>query len=553
MNKMTVVLIVALAVALAPPPKARAKKPDKKAPKAAPKKDQKTEPRLFQHFGELFKNSGVNNTHKVKIVSGPTAVKMRNGRVPGKQWRATCGKYRFKLTIQDETKLPLDTLVKRVEQLPMPYVRACEVVSDELEDGLAIYKNLNGAMAHGGKQYINTLPHAPSVVIAHEVGHSLEQCARESDPRLIEKWTSAIKSDNRSISGYADSSNTEDLAEFAKVYAVCFNAGPERLAELKKLSPRRFSLWEQILLRTPPPQRSWTEPLWPGVAPGSKGVKDNETVTDRSGGKGHLDRSVANVHTPTLTVHLPSSSKASGAAVIICPGGGYGRCVVDKEGNDVARWLNTIGVAGIVLKYRLPRPAGHVYGHTIPLMDVQRAIRTARANARQWQLKPDRIGVMGFSAGGHLASTAGTHFDAGTPKASDPVEQMSSRPDFMVLIYPVVSFSDAVGHGGSRRNLLGENPDPKLVKLYSNELQVTDKTPPTFLVSTSDDPVKAENSINFYLAMRKAKAPAELHIYEQGGHGYGLRRSSNPVSDWPQRCYDWMKARKLGVRPPERR
>jgi acetyl esterase/lipase len=554
MKKITIAIVVAISITLTPAPRAEAKKPDKKGakPKPAAKKEPKQK-KLFQIFRECFKDFGKNNTHKVKIISGPTPVKMRNGRVAGTRWRATCGKYRFKLTIEDKTKLPLATLVKRVEQLPMCYVRACEVVSDEGEDGLAIYAKLGGAMAHGGKGYINTVPHAPAEVIAHEVGHTLEQAARESDPKLIEKWGAASKADKQSVSGYGDTADSENLAEFAKVYAVCLDKGPEKLKELKKLSPRRFSMWERILLRTPAPQRSWSEPLYPGVAPGSKGVKDNEKIIDRNEGKGRPDLAAVNVHKPTLTVHLPADSKASGAAVIICPGGGYQRCVIGKEGNDVARWLTSIGAAGIVLKYRLPRPEGHVYGHTVPLMDLKRAIRTVRSRAKEWKLKGDRIGVMGFSAGGHLASTAGTHFDKGSPKATDPIDKISSRPDFMALIYPVVSLSDAVGHGGSRKNLLGDKPDEKLVKLYSNELQVTKETPPTFLVSTSDDPVKVENSINFYLALRKAQVPAELHVYEQGGHGYGVRRSANPVAGWPQRCFDWMKSRKLGVRAPQRR
>ncbi len=553
MKKTTITTIAALALTTTLALQVYAKESDKKDAKAvsAEKKEEKKE-RLFQRFRDLFDKSGQNNTHQVEIISGPTAVKMRNGRVPGKQWQATCGKYRFKLTIEDKTKMPLETLIKRIEELPMPYVRACEVVSDIREDGVAIYSDLNGAMAHGGKGYINTLPNAPSVVIAHEVGHTLEQAARESDSKLIEKWTSAIEADNQSVSGYADSSNTEDLAEFAKVYCVCYNAGPEKLAELRKLSPRRFSIWEHILMKAPPPQRSWTQPLWPGAAPRSEGVTDNEKITDRSKG-GHPDRAAENVHKPTLTIHLPSKASASGAAVIICPGGGYSRCVIDKEGNDVASWLNRIGVAGIVLKYRLPRPDGHVYGHEIPLMDLQRAIRAVRANAKNWDLKPELVGVMGFSAGGHLASTGGTHYDSGNPEAEDPVEKESCRPDYMILIYPVISFSDAVGHGGSRKNLLGDKPKTKLVRLYSNELQVTGQTPPTFLVSTSDDPVKAENSINFYLAMKAAKAPAELHIYEQGGHGYGLRKTHDAVSTWPDRCMDWMKSRNIRVRPPERR
>jgi len=241
MKKITIALVVAITVTFTLAPEARAKKPDKKDPKAKPaEKEEAKQKKLFQIFRESFKDFGKNNTHKVKIISGPTPVKMRNGRVPGKMWRATCGKYRFKLTIEDKTKLPLATLIKRVEELPMPYLRACEVVSDEGEDGLAIYSNLNGAMAHGGKGYINTVPHAPSVVIAHEVGHTLEQAARESDPKLIEKWGAASKSDKQSVSGYGDSSDSENLAEFAKVYAVCLDKGPKRLAELKNSRPGVF-------------------------------------------------------------------------------------------------------------------------------------------------------------------------------------------------------------------------------------------------------------------------------------------------------------------------
>jgi len=435
----------------------------------------------------------------------------------------------------------------------MPYIRACEVVSDEGEDGLAIYSNLNGAMAHGGKGYINTVPHAPSVVIAHEAGHTLEQAARESDSKILDRWLQITKEDNVSISGYGDSAHSEDVAEFAKLYSVCCNAGKDKLAELKKLSPKRYATWEYMLYKAPLPQRSWTQNLWPGEAPGSEDVKDNERIVDRNKGKGHLDRAASNVHKPTLSLYLPNDRTASGAAVIICPGGGYGHCTIDKEGADVARWLSRNGVAGIVLKYRLPRPEGHIYGHKVPLADLQRAIRTARANAKEWRLKTNQIGVMGFSAGGHLASTAGTHYDAGDPKSKDPVEKQSSRPDFMALIYPVISMSDAVGHGGSRKNLLGDKPDPKLVKLYSNELQVNEKTPPAFLVTTSDDPVKAANSINFFMAMRKAKAPAELHVYADGGHGYGIRKTRSSVSGWPESCLNWMKSLNIRIRPPQRR
>lgn len=286
------------------------------------------------------------------------------------------------------------------------------------------------------------------------------------------------------------------------------------------------------------------EPLWPNGVPGGAGVKDNEVTTNTGGAV--LDRHVRNVHKPTLTVYLPPKEKASGAAAVICPGGGYGILALDKEGHDIARWLQSIGIAGCVLKYRLPRPEGHVYGHAAPLADAQQALRLVRSRAAQWNLDPKRVGIMGFSAGGHLASTAGTHFDRGQPTSDNPLDRAGTRPDFMILIYPVVSFSVAIGHSGSRQNLLGNPPDPKLIESYSNELHVTHDTPPTFLVHTSDDPVKVENSVQFYLALHRAKVPAEMHIFARGGHGYGMRTEwqgvkNPPVSMWPRLCERWLK------------
>jgi acetyl esterase/lipase len=240
---------------------------------------------------------------------------------------------------------------------------------------------------------------------------------------------------------------------------------------------------------------------------------------------------------PTLTVYLPPPEKATGAAVVICPGGGYGGHA-DHEGKPIAEWLNGLGVAGIVLKYRLA-PQSH---HPAMLQDAARAIRTVRANAEAWKVDPKRVGVLGFSAGGHLASTIATHFDAGDPKAADPIERLSSRPDRAILIYPVISLTTPYTHQGSKRNLIGSEPAPGLAESLSNETQVTSDTPPTFLAHTDQDlAVPPENSLLFALALRKAKVPVELHIFEKGQHGLGLGRPGFAFSEWPGLCAKWLE------------
>jgi acetyl esterase/lipase len=259
-----------------------------------------------------------------------------------------------------------------------------------------------------------------------------------------------------------------------------------------------------------------TFPLWADKAPLARNEKD----------------------IPTITVHLPPPEKATGAAVVICPGGGYGALMESYEGHDVAAWLNRSGVAGIVLKYRVRCL------HPAPLLDAQRALRTVRARAAEWKLDPGKVGIMGFSAGGHLASTAGTHFDAGDPKASDPVEKAGCRPDFMVLVYPVITMGPK-SHGGSRANLLGPNPAPDLVDLLSNEKQVTDRTPPTFLVhSKTDALVSVENSAMFHEALKAHKVPAEFLELPEGAHGLGCGKGDLWAA-WQDRCLQWMKSRGL--------
>jgi acetyl esterase/lipase len=224
--------------------------------------------------------------------------------------------------------------------------------------------------------------------------------------------------------------------------------------------------------------------------------------------------------------------------VIVCPGGGYTIEAMDHEGYDMAAWLAGQGVAGIVLKYRLP------YEHDqIPLEDLQRAIRIVRQKAAEWGINPNKVGVAGSSAGGHLASTAGTHFDPGDPNAKDPIDQISCRPDFMLLLYPVITFRESFGHMGSRVNLIGAGHKWNMVEKYSNELQVTPETPPTFLVLADDDQtVPPRNSIEFYLALKKYNIPAEMHIFRNGGHGFGMNRKNLPVDQWPALFVQWLKA-----------
>ena len=262
--------------------------------------------------------------------------------------------------------------------------------------------------------------------------------------------------------------------------------------------------------------------LWPNGAPGAQGNKPEDI--------------------PTLTIYLPAPEKAVRTGVVVCPGGGYVGLAMKKEGTDIAEWLNSIGIAAFVLKYRL----GPRYHHPIEMWDGQRAMRYVRYHAKEYGISPNRIGIWGFSAGGHLASTVGTHFDNGKAQAPDPIDRVSCRPDFMVLSYPVVTMMEPYVHKGSRRALLGEHPDARLVRYLSNELQVTPETPPTFLFSTDDDTtVPCENSVQFFLALRKNHVPAEMHIFEPGPHGVGLAPTRAALSIWPTLLANWFRTRGL--------
>ena len=274
-------------------------------------------------------------------------------------------------------------------------------------------------------------------------------------------------------------------------------------------------------------------PLYKGSIPNSKPTKDEEK-TELSDGIIIISK----VSKPTLSIFLPPKEIATGTAVVICPGGGYSIVAAGHEGTDIAKKFNQMGVAAFVLKYRIPNKETMANPEIGPLQDAQEAMKIVREGAKQWNINPDKIGIMGFSAGGHLASTEGTHFDKAV--IANP-ENTSLRPDFMLLIYPVISFIDGLGHMGSRENLIGKNPSPEKINQYSSELQVTAKTPPTFLVHASDDDVVIpQNSIAFYTALIKNHVPVEMHLYESGGHGFGMNLK-NVNEQWMDRCKNWMQ------------
>jgi acetyl esterase/lipase len=261
--------------------------------------------------------------------------------------------------------------------------------------------------------------------------------------------------------------------------------------------------------------------LWEKGAPGALGTTDDDK--------------------PTLTLFSARGGSPT-TAVIIAPGGGYVRLADNHEGRQVANWFNSQGVTAFVLRYRL----GPRYHHPIEMQDAQRAIRYVRAHAEELGIRPDRVGFMGFSAGGHLASTVATHFDSGNQSAPDPVDRAGCRPDFVVLAYPVISMTAEYAHKGSVTALLGEHPDPKLAQQMSTEFQVTHETPPTFLFSTNaDTAVPAENSIAFYLALRKAGVPAEIHVFETGPHGVGLAGADPALAEWSVLLRNWLRGRGL--------
>jgi acetyl esterase/lipase len=274
-------------------------------------------------------------------------------------------------------------------------------------------------------------------------------------------------------------------------------------------------------------------PLWPEGVPNAKSNPGRETFGE--GGR------ISNVSEPTLTYFPPAIDRPNGTAVVICPGGGYGFVSFEREGVQYANWLSTLGVTAFVLKYRMAE-----YGHPAPLQDVLRAVRIVRSRAKEFKISPDRIGVMGSSAGGHLAASAGTLFENPAGKTGAALDAISARPDFLILMYPVITMDDPAAHAGSRQNLLGGHPSPELLRLMSVEKQVTSATPPTLLIHTQEDAsVPIENSLLFYQALTRVYVPAEMYLFEHGSHGMGMRDGLGTASDWPKRVEEWLRARGL--------
>lgn len=276
-------------------------------------------------------------------------------------------------------------------------------------------------------------------------------------------------------------------------------------------------------------------PLWPEKMPNYQETGDIESA------KKDEILWIQNVQEPSLEIFLPTKRNSTGRAVVICPGGGYSGLAYDWEGSDIAKWFNSKGIAAFVLKYRLPQSKSVNTSFEAPLQDAQRALKLVRSNAKKWNLNEEQIGIMGFSAGGHLASTLGTHFESTKGFEQDPLNNISARPDFMVLIYPVITMDTTYTHSGSRNNLLGKNPDKELVEFYSNELQVTENTPPTFLLhSTDDKAVPVMNSLLFYQALVEKEIYSEMHIFPTGGHGYALATGKGALEKWPDLLHAWL-------------
>jgi acetyl esterase/lipase len=278
-------------------------------------------------------------------------------------------------------------------------------------------------------------------------------------------------------------------------------------------------------------------PLWSSNMPNYQEVEEEEILKNASSTE-HYKL----VTKPDISVFLPSNNNRTGQAVLVIPGGGYQAIVHIWEGEDIAKWLNSNGIVAIVLKYRLPNAKNNIVSHKSPLLDASRAMKIIKDNAEEWHIDKNNIGVMGFSAGGHLASTLGTHYDKDENRQFDKIDSISSRPDFMVLMYPVITMDVRFTHMGSRNNLLGENPSPELVDYYSNEKQVSETTPPTMIFHCTDDAVvPVENSTAFYKALQEKNIDSEMHIFQHGKHGFALANGKGHLELWKSLCKDWLR------------
>lgn len=296
-------------------------------------------------------------------------------------------------------------------------------------------------------------------------------------------------------------------------------------------------LFAFAMIISPIQAQNITLPLWNGTPPLQKEMDLKEEVVSEG-----IVR-IGNVQIPTIEVYLPAKQIATGQAVVIFPGGGYGILAYDWEGTDFAKWLNSQGIAGIVVKYRLPKSASLTDPKEVPLMDAQRAIRLVRQNASGWNIDPTKVGIMGFSAGGHLASTLSTQYSHNVDRTMDAIDALSARPDFSILAYPVITFVNPAIHSGSMKALLGDNETDDLKKRFSAELNVTEETPPTFLVHAGDDTgVPVENSLLYYAALRTKRVATSLHVYPNGGHGFAFGLGKGPVENWRNVLLDWMEA-----------
>lgn len=300
----------------------------------------------------------------------------------------------------------------------------------------------------------------------------------------------------------------------------------------------QLSIWINTSAQQPVNKNHQEIALWLGIPPGSENLVLKESIQERSADLVTKNRAISNIRNPSMEMYIPENP--NGVAVLICPGGGYSYLSYDKEGVDIAQWFNSMEITAFILKYRLPSE-GHSNGQNVPLMDAERALRLIRVNADEWGIKADKIGVIGFSAGGHLASSLGTLYDKKVYENLDEADQQNARPDFMILIYPVISMYDSITHAGSKKNLLGESPDENSVFLFSTNLQVNNETPSTFIVHATDDKtVIPENSLLFYRALIDANVTAELHMFEKGGHGFGIRDAKGLVSNWTNLCEQWL-------------